>query len=267
MRPVSPRSSTARYGSAARGWRRSGRVLAEVLLLDYPVFVFALTMILAVAVFFGNHFFVENTRKRAELKLSRRVRASRRWPSASVSAATCTTCSAHAVDGSAEIRLAGKLLDRDPLAARREIDEVGRVARDALAQVRRAVSGIRAAGIAAELASAKLLLESDGVAFRYERADVPLTPELETVFALTLREAITNIAPRARARRVARSVDDDGAGDRRRRRGGQLVPGNGLPACAGASSRWWTPAGGSAAGRGTRIEARLPLPPAVRAPR
>ena len=42
---------------------------------------------------------------------------------------------------------------------RNEINEVSRVARESLAQVRRAVSGIRAAGIAAELASAKLLLE------------------------------------------------------------------------------------------------------------
>src|SRR6478672_6715206 len=60
--------------------------------------------------------------------------------------------------------LAGRLLDRDPAAARNEIGEVSRVAREALAQVRRAVSGIRAAGIAAELAAAKLLLETDGVA-------------------------------------------------------------------------------------------------------
>ncbi|MEE7546994.1 sensor histidine kinase, partial [Xanthomonas sp. Kuri4-1] len=36
--------------------------------------------------------------------------------------------------------LAGRLLERDPAAARREIDEVSRVSREALAQVRRAVS-------------------------------------------------------------------------------------------------------------------------------
>src|SRR5690606_26372410 len=66
--------------------------------------------------------------------------------------------------------LAGRLLERDPAAARAEIDEVSRVARDALAQVRRAVTGIRAAGIAAELASARLLLEADGVAFDYRFA-------------------------------------------------------------------------------------------------
>ena len=63
--------------------------------------------------------------------------------------------------------LAARLVERDPATARREIEEVGRGARQALDQVRRAVSGIRAAGLAAELASARLLLETDGVAFSY----------------------------------------------------------------------------------------------------
>src|ERR1051325_4616685 len=64
--------------------------------------------------------------------------------------------------------LANKLFERDPSAARREIADVERVARDALAQVRHAVTGIRAAGLAAELASAKLLLESNGVRLQKE---------------------------------------------------------------------------------------------------
>ena len=42
--------------------------------------------------------------------------------------------------------LAGKLLARDPVAARREIADVERITREALAQVRSAVSGMRAAG-------------------------------------------------------------------------------------------------------------------------
>src|SRR5690606_14235585 len=102
--------------------------------------------------------------------------------------------------------LAARLLERDPAAARGEIAAVSRVAREALAQVRRAVSGIRAAGIAAELASAKLLLESDGVAFEY-RVDGSLgtgtlPPEVESAFALAVREAATNIQRHARARRA-----------------------------------------------------------------
>jgi two-component system sensor histidine kinase DesK len=175
--------------------------------------------------------------------------------------------------------LAGKLIERDPPAARREIDEVMRVSRDALSQVRRAVSGIRAAGLAAELASARLLLECDGVAFKYEMGDVALTPELETALALAVREAVTNIQRHARAAsaHVALSghggvatlvIQDDG-------RGGAIVPGNGLD---GMRERIASLGGrcrvDSRPGRGTRLEIILPLedkstdaPPATLRPR
>lgn len=161
--------------------------------------------------------------------------------------------------------LANRLFDRDPQAARREIADVERVARDALSQVRRAVTGIRAAGFAAELASAKLLLESNGVRLDYALADVALPPDIETVFALTIREAVTNAQRHARATRVTIAlentqqtlllrIEDDG-------RGGAIVPGNGL---AGMRERL---AGIGAAlridsmrGRGTTLIASMPLP-------
>lgn len=164
--------------------------------------------------------------------------------------------------------LAGRLLERDPAAARREIDEVSRVSRDALAQVRRAVSGIRAAGIAAELASAKLLLETDGVAFDYH-FDEPfgnraLPPGVESALALTVREAATNIQRHARAQHAQARfgmeggdavlrIDDDG-------RGGAILPGNGLSGMRerieGVHGSLRIDAG---RGRGTRVEVRVPL--------
>ena len=164
--------------------------------------------------------------------------------------------------------LAGKLFDRDPVAARREIAEVTRVAREALVQVRSAVTGIRAAGLAAELASARLLLETDGIAFRYSTAPVALPQELEIVFAMTLREAVTNIQRHARAQfaevvlmieddDLVLRIDDDG-------RGGAIAPGNGL---CGMRERIEALGGrlrvDSAPKRGTRVEARLPLPKAA----
>jgi two-component system sensor histidine kinase DesK len=128
--------------------------------------------------------------------------------------------------------LANRLFERDPAASRREIAEVESVARDALAQVRRAVTGIRAAGFAAELASAKLLLESNGVRLDYDLADIPLPADVETALAMTVREAVTNIQRHARAsranvtlrvenKRLCLQIEDNG-------RGGAIVPGNGL---------------------------------------
>lgn len=161
--------------------------------------------------------------------------------------------------------LANRLFDRDPPAARREIADVERVARDALSQVRRAVTGIRAAGFAAELASAKLLLESNGVRLEYALADVALPPEIETVLALTLREAVTNAQRHARATRVQVALEDTQQTLLLRiqdnGRGGAIVPGNGLAgmrerlAGIGAELRI-----DSERGRGTILSASLPIP-------
>jgi two-component system sensor histidine kinase DesK len=164
--------------------------------------------------------------------------------------------------------LANRLFDRDLLAARREIAEVETVARDALAQVRRAVTGIRAAGFVAELASAKLLLESNGVHLTYALADVALPADVETVLAMTVREAITNIQRHARAncanvtlriekKRLQLCVEDDG-------RGGAIVPGNGL---TGMRERLATIDAElrveSQHGHGTIVRVTLPIPPST----
>jgi two-component system sensor histidine kinase DesK len=161
--------------------------------------------------------------------------------------------------------LANKLFDRDVAAAKREMADVERVARDALAQVRRAVTGIRAAGFAAELASGKLLLESNGVGLNYELADISLPADVETALAMTVREAVTNIQRHAHAsvatirlgvrdRELRLHVEDNG-------RGGAIVPGNGL---CGMRERL-TAIGAelrveSQRGKGTILAVTMPMP-------
>lgn len=163
--------------------------------------------------------------------------------------------------------LANRLFDRDPATAKREMGEVERVARDALAQVRRAVTGIRAAGLAAELASAKLLLQSNGVHLVCEVADLCLPVEVETALAMSLREAVTNIQRHARATHarivlestaagLILSIEDDG-------RGGAIVPGNGLAGMRERLAAIGAQLGvDSQRGHGTRLLATLPMPPA-----
>jgi len=163
--------------------------------------------------------------------------------------------------------LAARLVERDPDGAQREIGEVGGIARDALAQVRQAVSGIRAAGLAAELASARLLLETGGIAFGYSLdariAESGLSPAVETALAMTLRESVTNLQRHARAHSaqaqfsreggvVRLQVSDDG-------RGGAIVPGNGL---SGMRERIEALGGQlriDSGADGTRVDARIPL--------
>lgn len=97
--------------------------------------------------------------------------------------------------------LARKLALIDPSRAQREMEEVERVARHALGEVRAAVTGMRRSDIAAELVSARLMLEASGLVFEAEWPEgVELPAALEAPLALVLREAITNIHRHARAR-------------------------------------------------------------------
>lgn len=244
----------------------------ELLLLQWPTkFVLLsviITAIVATAIGMANYYHREKRLRQAELQLShdevRRL--------ASLAERERIGRDLHDLLGhtlsliTLKSELAVKLFDRDPLAARREIVDVERVARDALGQVRRAVSGIRTAGLGAELASARLLLESIDVRLDYTLPDAGLPPEIETVLALTVREAVTNIQRHARATRarVEVAVDaseahalviDDGVGQ-------TIVPGNGL---SGMRERLQSLGGSleiaSVRGKGTCITARLPLPP------
>lgn len=98
--------------------------------------------------------------------------------------------------------LASRLFERDPNAAVVQIREVEKVARDALGQIREAVSGMRLAGLEAELANARLSLLSADIHLHYQLAPVALSTEVETVLALAVREAVTNIIRHSNARKV-----------------------------------------------------------------
>lgn len=163
-----------------------------------------------------------------------------------------------------KLELARKLHDRDPEAARREVTEAEKVARHALAEVRSAVTGIRATDLAAELASARLLLESSGVHFDYGTPPTGIPLDVERSLSLVLREAVTNIARHAQARhaRIELSRDDhvlrlcitdDG-------RGGIGEDGNGL---CGMRERVRAIGGNlsieSTRGRGTTLLVTVPL--------
>ena len=72
------------------------------------------------------------------------------------------------------------------------------MARQALAQVRAAVTGMRATDLHGEIASAGLLLQSRGVRWQ-AHAPPPLPQGIDTTLSLILREAVTNIARHADA--------------------------------------------------------------------
>jgi two-component system sensor histidine kinase DesK len=98
--------------------------------------------------------------------------------------------------------LAGRLLERDPARAALEIADVESTARTALAEVREAIGGYRSQGLGAELARAKRTLEAAGVSLvcaAAADAQSSLHATEETVLALAVREAVTNIVRHAEA--------------------------------------------------------------------
>jgi two-component system, NarL family, sensor histidine kinase DesK len=96
--------------------------------------------------------------------------------------------------------LAGKLIDRDPERAGKEIHEVEEISRQALSDVRDAIRGYRSRGLAAELAQAKTTLETAGVSVQCDAATTVQIPAMqESVLSLAVREAVTNVVRHAQA--------------------------------------------------------------------
>ncbi|MFE6173379.1 sensor histidine kinase [Streptomyces sp. NPDC056464] len=170
--------------------------------------------------------------------------------------------------------LAGRMLPDHPDKAAQQVADIEQVSRQALVDVREAVSGYRRPRLAAELAGAKVALTAAGVS-----AELPAEPDLtdipedsETALAWALREAVTNVVRHSGARHctvellhrqtldgpvLALCVEDDGSG------GQGSGPGHGL---TGLTERL-TKAGGTLEAGGTRSGFRLTarVPAAARA--
>ena len=110
--------------------------------------------------------------------------------------------------------LAGKLVGQDAERARQEIGEVEQIAHTALGEVREAIRGYRAEGIAAEIARARRTLQAAGVQLECETESARLAPALESVFSLVLREAVTNILRHAGATSCRLELAADSRGTR-----------------------------------------------------
>lgn len=221
-----------------------------------------------------NLFFAINTRRDAELRLSQQevrrlaAAAERERIGRDLHDLLGHTLSLIAMKS----ELADRLFDRDPAAARSEVRELRQIARDSLAEVRAAVTGFRATGLAAERVSAQLLLASGDVALSGGETLPPLPAEVDAALALCLREAVTNVHRHAAASEVRIEVSADAAAVRLsvhdNGRGGidDRLPGNGL---RGIRERLAQLGGGldirSPKGDGSALHMTIPLTVGARA--
>jgi two-component system sensor histidine kinase DesK len=125
--------------------------------------------------------------------------------------------------------LAGRLVEIDPKRAIAEIKDIEDLARQALSDLRSAVSSYREVNLASELASALTALAAASI-----EAHVPLDaesvdPDLRAVFGWVVREGVTNVIRHSRAHSCwvelghdTLVIRDDGVGE------GSPAIGNGL---------------------------------------
>ncbi len=159
--------------------------------------------------------------------------------------------------------VANRLFSLQPEIAHREIAEVEATAREALREVRSAVTGYRAEGIAAEVSKTRNALGSAGVQLLTKVDPVELSSVESDLLCFVLREATTNILRHANATEcrvelckdalLRLTIDDDGVGK-------QSADGNGI---VGMRERLRDAKGsltidGSPLG-GTRVLAALPV--------
>ena len=120
---------------------------------------------------------------------------------------------------SVKAELAARLIDIDPARAKEELESIQATARQALAEVRATVGGLRAGNLEAELAAAPLVLADAGVSTRVVGEVADTDPRHRALLAWVLRESVTNVVRHARAESVVIelgprgiAVTDDGAG-------------------------------------------------------
>jgi len=114
--------------------------------------------------------------------------------------------------------LAGRLVRRDPDRAEAEINDVERLSREALGEVRTAVAGYRDVTLSAELANARTALSAAGIDADLPSAIDDVPTERRELFGWVVREGVTNVVRHSGASRCwvrispsMVTVSDDGA--------------------------------------------------------
>ncbi|MEO5901143.1 MAG: sensor histidine kinase [Ilumatobacteraceae bacterium] len=113
--------------------------------------------------------------------------------------------------------LAKRLAQRDPARAAQEIGEVETLTRSVLVDVRAAVAGYREVSLAGELATARHVMQSAGVACRLPGSIDVVPLGYHELFGWVVREGVTNVVRHARATSCTITlgptwlqIDDDG---------------------------------------------------------
>ncbi|WP_339183609.1 sensor histidine kinase [Oceanobacillus sp. FSL W7-1293] len=121
--------------------------------------------------------------------------------------------------------LVGKLLEKDPAKAKKELQDVQNTARHALKEVREMVSDMKNVRLEEEIAHVEQLMEvaqiKHEIIIKVDQSSLPML--METVLSMCLKEAVTNVVKHSQAdhcsvefseteKEIRLQVEDDGIG-------------------------------------------------------
>ncbi|MFD5079445.1 sensor histidine kinase [Streptomyces sp. NPDC058371] len=102
---------------------------------------------------------------------------------------------------------ARRLAHRDLTAALVQVTDIESVGRQALTEIREAVTGYREGSLATELDRARSALSAAGVEPVIRQSGTPLVPQTEALLGWVVREAVTNVLRHSAATRCEIAVD------------------------------------------------------------
>lgn len=130
---------------------------------------------------------------------------------------------------SVKAELAERLVDADPERAKDELVQIQQLTRQALAEIRATVGGLRVARLTEQIDASRRALEDAGIECRLPADPSVVEPRHRVVLAWALREAVTNVVRHSSAHTCSvelgsdwLTVADDGRGLRGRREGNGL---------------------------------------------
>ena len=110
---------------------------------------------------------------------------------------------------SVKSELAAKLIDKDPIAAKKEILNINEISKDTLEKVRHIIENLKVQTFEEEIQSIEQFLKDANIHFNFEniRGASSLNPTKQTILSMILREAVNNVIKHAEASEINGKIE------------------------------------------------------------